>query len=301
MRNAVPGYGGLVGARWVLTARMTALAALALLVGCGGSDGGGGDATPGRIAILSAFPGELRAVLARMEIEDHVAVADRNVRVGTLGGVPVVAAMTGIGLVNAANTAAAVLEAFDIRGVVVSGVAGSPLNVADVVAVTTWSLPDGGAYPIDPRFRRVAERLAASNAVAFERCTAVPDHGPDPVCLPNAPRLVVDGAGASEDPFNGTAFRCAGAHDVFGCDAPDPAALRLAAAGHDAVLIQDMESAAIARVAADHGVPFIAFRGVSDGAGDPLGLPGFPQQFYAYYPLAARNAAAAAEAFLARL
>ena len=48
-------------------------------------------------------------------------------------------------------------------------------------------------------------------------------------------------------------------------------------------------------------MPFIAFRAVSDGDGDPLGLPGFPQQFFAYYPLAAANAAAVAEAFVARL
>lgn len=291
-----------MGSRGTVTRRMIALAALGLFIGCGG-DGraGNGDTGPGRIAVLSAFPGELRAVLARMEIEDHVMVAGRQVRVGRLGGQPVVVAMTGIGLVNAATTTAALLDAFEIGGVVVSGVAGSPLHIADVVAVTTWSLPDGSRYPIDGRFRRLAERLAASGAIAFAACTAVPDHGPEPVCLPNPPLLVVGGAGESEDPFNGTAFRCAGTHDVFGCDAPDPAALRRAAAADEALLVQDMESAAIARAAAARGVPFIAFRGVSDGTGDPLNLPGFPQQFYAYYPLAAQNAAAAAEAFLARL
>ena len=53
--------------------------------------------------------------------------------------------------------------------------------------------------------------------------------------------------------------------------------------------------------AAERGVPFIAFRAVSDGEGDPLNLRGFPDQFYAYYPLAAHNAAAAAEAFVSRL
>jgi len=44
-------------------------------------------------------------------------------------------------------------------------------------------------------------------------------------------------------------------------------------------------------VASAHGVPFLIVRGVSDGAGDPLGLPGFPAQFFAYYRLAADNAA----------
>jgi len=61
-----------------------------------------------------------------------------------------------------------------------------------------------------------------------------------------------------------------------------------------------METAAVAREAQGRGVPFIAFRAVSDGAGDPLGLPGFPTQFFAYYRLAAHNAAAATTAFVTR-
>jgi nucleoside phosphorylase len=65
--------------------------------------------------------------------------------------------------------------------------------------------------------------------------------------------------------------------------------------------VVDMETAAIAREAATRGLPYIAFRAGSDGSGDPLGLPGFPAQFYAYYRLAARNAAAATSAFLERL
>ena len=59
-----------------------------------------------------------------------------------------------------------------------------------------------------------------------------------------------------------------------------------------------METAAIAREATKRGVPFIAFRATSDGAGDPLMLPGFPSEFFVYYRLAAHNAAAAAIAFL---
>ena len=61
------------------------------------------------------------------------------------------------------------------------------------------------------------------------------------------------------------------------------------------------QAAAIAREAATSGLPYVAFRAGSDGAGDPLGLPGFPAQFYAYYRLAARNAAAATIGFLERL
>ena len=44
-------------------------------------------------------------------------------------------------------------------------------------------------------------------------------------------------------------------------------------------------------VAIGHHVPFLGIRAVSDGGGDPLGLPGFPAQFFYYRQLAADNAA----------
>ena len=45
------------------------------------------------------------------------------------------------------------------------------------------------------------------------------------------------------------------------------------------------------------GLPFVAFRASSDGSDDPLALSGF-LEFFAYYRLAARNAASAAAVFL---
>jgi nucleoside phosphorylase len=67
--------------------------------------------------------------------------------------------------------------------------------------------------------------------------------------------------------------------------------------------VQDMESAAVAKVA-NGKVPFIAFRSPSDGGnGDPLpavpGPFGFLTQFMLYRQYAADNAAAVALAFLA--
>ena len=59
-----------------------------------------------------------------------------------------------------------------------------------------------------------------------------------------------------------------------------------------------METAAVARVAAEKHVPFIGFRALSDGLGDPLMLPGFPAQFFVYRQYAAENAAAVELAFL---
>ncbi|OBG41622.1 hypothetical protein A5673_00800 [Mycobacterium sp. E3198] len=60
----------------------------------------------------------------------------------------------------------------------------------------------------------------------------------------------------------------------------------------------DNETAAVQAVADARGVPFLGIRGISDGAGDPLHLPGFPFQFFFYKQLAAENAARVAAALL---
>lgn len=59
-----------------------------------------------------------------------------------------------------------------------------------------------------------------------------------------------------------------------------------------------MPRTSVAMVSAEHGVPFLGVRAVSDGPGDPLGLPGFPVQFFVYRQLAGNNAAAVTIAFL---
>lgn len=229
-------------------------------------------------------------------------------RIGVLGGVRVVLGMTGIGLINADATARAVLARFPVTGVVVSGVAGAPQRIADVAVPEAWALRDGSTYAADPAWLAHARQLAGASPV-LERCTEVPATG-EPVCLPFAPAVFVGGVGRSDDPFLGRPFPCEpGGDDVFGCDIPlgtpgETAAAdegRLAGPHQNEPAAVDMESAAIARVAAEAGLPYIAFRAVSDGSEDPLDLPGFPAQFFAYYRLAASNAAAATEQFLARL
>ena len=65
--------------------------------------------------------------------------------------------------------------------------------------------------------------------------------------------------------------------------------------------VEDMESAAVARVAARRRVPFLAVRAGSDGGGDPRGDRGFPAQFFDYYRLATHNAGTVTRAIVAEL
>jgi len=287
-------------ARAGVVATALAIAALA----CGSDDGDG--AAP--ILVLSAFPAEMAPLLESATVSEIVVVDERPWRIGEINGTPVVIGLTGIGLVNAEHATRSALDHFAVRAIVFSGVAGSPRRIGDVVAPEEWSLPDDGPYDVEETFLSIAGDVADAGVV-YDRCTVLPaEPGSEPVCLEHAPALFVGGSGESDDPFGGTALPCVpGGDDVFGCDvATAPTAARDNAGGTTKGATTepaavDMESAAAAREAAARGLPFIAFRGVSDGTGDPLMLPGFPAQFFAYYRLAGRNAAIATIAFLDRL
>jgi hypothetical protein len=265
-----------------------------------------------RVAVLSAFPAELVPLLARASVAETVEVGDRVFRLGRLGGVPVVLGLTGIGMVNAERTTRLVLDRFDVTGIVVSGVAGTPRRIGDVDVPVVWALKaGGGTWPVDSSWLELARQLAGPGLLTLERCASVQaGDGEERVMLAHVPELAVGGVGRSGDDFGGRAFPCdPDGDDVSGCDVPpqgsdarppyDPRTMQAIETEWDGLV--DMETAAIAREAATRGIPYIAFRAGSDGSGDPLGLPGFPAQFYAYYRLAARNAAVATIAFLERL
>lgn len=281
------------------------------------------------VLVLSALPSEVGPILDRTtRTGPSVTVDGRRFFPGRLMGRDVVVAMTGIGMVNAEQTTRAAFAGFPcISGVVFSGVAGGAW-IGDVVVPDRWTEDGERFLPIDPGMRLAARRATADDRLALSRRTPLGD----PLCvcdLPRAvdaaplshqPEVVFGGDGQTTDPFAGERLPCVpGGGDIFGCDpcgelkqvVPDAAALgRLLASdfltGYFAAPVtvderyssQDMETARTAAVAAEHDVPFIAFRGVSDGAGDPYGLPGFPVQFALYRQLAADNAAVVTLAFL---
>jgi nucleoside phosphorylase len=271
----------------------------------------GGHGAP-RLAVLSAFPAELGPLVAAADVTETVTAGGRTYHLGTLAGVCVVLGLTGIGLVNAEKSARDLLRHFRLAAVVFSGVAGSPHRIGDVVVPAEWV--EGGrrkAVPTNPALLELA-RQAAAGVGALERCTPLSaTFGGGTVCLPHEPVIAIGGRGRSADPFGGAAVPCQpGGDEVFGCELPSPRMpMGWGTSGRRArpdraplaLEAEDMETAAVARIASRRGVPFLAFRAVSDGAGDPLGLPGFPSQFFAYYRLAAANAAAGTVAFLARL
>jgi len=133
-------------------------------------------------------------------------------------------------------------------------------------------------YRVDPAMLAVARSLAP----ALDRCgpKARSASGIDPkLCVAAQPDVVVGGRGVS-----GTAFVADAAYRSY-----------LFEQLHAQCV--DMETAALAHVARANGVPFIAFRSLSDLAG----AEGFNADVAALFAsgLAERNAAAVTLAFLA--
>jgi adenosylhomocysteine nucleosidase len=277
------------------------------------------DSCEQRTLVLSAFPAETDAVLSHTTLDPNpVVVADRrHFYLGSISGKKVIVAMTGIGLVNATDTTQTAFTRFTgassiaIAAVVFSGVAGGAgrTSIADVAIPARWTL-DGGAtfHPVDPGMLATAEKLS----VALTN-----------VNLQRRPQVFAGGDGCSSDNNNGVAFPCIpNGGNVFGSQprsAPDRSLLhvgnffqaavpwltkalvsnlRVRLTSSPAFDATDMETAAAQAVADAYGVPFLGIRGISDGPGDPLHLPGFPFQFFHYKDMAAGNAARVTAAFL---
>ena len=261
------------------------------------------------LAIVSAFPAELAALVDATEIETTVEVDGRQHYVGRLDGVSVVLALTGIGMINARTRTLALLDHFQVAGLLMSGVAGSPQRIGDVLLPDDWVERDGvDVFHPNPALVALARRAAAHLPAPLENCTLVPPTAPNPmtVCLAFVPAVIFGGRGVSGDPFNGMTFPCIpGAGDIFGCELPSPAPAAVTGEVFHprgtAPDIEDMETGAVARAASERQVPILGVRAVSDGAGDPLGDRGFPAQFFDYYRLAARNAAAVTHAVVAEV
>ena len=96
-----------------------------------------------RTLVVTAMPLELNPLVAKATLDPArtVRVNDRTFYVGRLAGDDVVLAMSGIGLVNAEQTATAAFEHFScsFKAAVFSGVAGSQYNIGDVAIPKRWT------------------------------------------------------------------------------------------------------------------------------------------------------------------
>jgi nucleoside phosphorylase len=274
------------------------------------------DSSEQRTLVLTAFPAEADAMLSHTALDPNpVVVAERrHFYLGSVRGRKVIVAMTGIGMVNATRLTETALARFPsgIDAVVFSGVAGGAgrTGIADVAVPARWTQDNGTTFhPVDPGMLAAAENLSVALKSIRARW--------------QQPQLVCGGDGCSYDNNNGQAFPgIPNGGGVFGCQprtVPDRSRFytgnffqaawpwlrhglisnaKVVSAADPAFVATDNETAAAQVVADAHGIPFLGIRGISDGPGDPLRLPGFPFQFFVYKGIAAANAARVTAAFL---
>jgi adenosylhomocysteine nucleosidase len=313
--------------RWVGTAALAAA-----VVGCASTPSTSGvaaaktaasaqsirlDATP-RIAVISAFAPELTVLLPQVQQPVKHRVNGVEFTTGVLSGKQVVVFLSGVSMTNAAMNTQLVLDRFNVTGILFSGIAGGvnpSLHIGDVTVPAQWGQymewlmareDQPGQYNVPgwmkpsithPAFgamhpRQVEVRSTGSDkterkfwfatdpamlAVAQSLSGVTLDHCVAPgKCLSQRPRLVVGGNGVS-----GQAF-------------VDNKAFREYAFQSFEANVLDMESAATAMVAYSNGVPFIAFRSLSDLAGGGEG----ENEMGTFMGLAAANSAKVLQAFL---
>lgn len=218
------------------------------------------------LAVVGAMHEEMRALLPLLGAAVTSERGGRTFHRGTLHGHDLVLVRSGIGKVAAAATAALLVDRFDVRAVVFTGVAGglgAGIAVGDVVVATSLLQHDMDASPLFPRHEvpltgrsrfAVDAGLADALAAAAARCLAAP------ASIAPAATLAALGIGrpslhrglvVSGDRFVSSAAQS----DALRADVPDALAV-------------EMEGAALAQVCADFGCPFAVLRTISDRADD---------------------------------
>ena len=210
------------------------------------------------IAILSALVDEQRGLLVALAQPRQTQRAGRTFWSGLLCGVPVVLATSGIGKVAAATTAAVLIEAFGVRRVVFTGVAGGvgPGGaVGDVVVGSAFLQHDMDCSPLFPCYEIPLYGKSQLNAdpaltlALLQTCRLAPlAHGEQA-----SPVTIHQGLIASGDRF---VSRVGEVADLLAA---------MAAANYHPLAVE-MECAAVAQVCLDYGVPFAAVRTISDRA-----------------------------------
>jgi len=218
------------------------------------------------IAIMGAMQEELAGLRPYIQGAQTVTVGSREITSGTWHGHSVVLVLSRIGKVAAATTATALIERFDVREIVFTGVAGglSPnVGVGDMVIATEFVQHDMDASPLFPPMEvplygqahfPTDLNMRQSLQWAAEGILKNPAQWIDADVLHDlhvhSPQ-VHSGLVLSGDRFVSTSQMSKALQQRL------PMALAV-----------EMEGAAVAQVCHDYGVPFGAVRTISDRADD---------------------------------
>ncbi len=206
-------------------------------------------------AIISALPQEQAGLINLLSNHEQSAQIPCVLEHGFMHKKSVILALAGVGKVAAALTATLLIERYQVKRIVFTGVAGAvsaDVKVGDVVVGRQYLQHDMDASPLFPRFEIPYTGLSrfagdeALIAIILEALKAVQMRASSLKPLKIHEGLIISG-------------------DRFVSSAAQVLALRQALP--DALCVE-MEGAAIAQVCRDYAVPFVAIRSISDNADD---------------------------------
>lgn len=244
------------------------------------------------IAVLGAFPEELRLLRAEMKNAHENTIQGQSFTTGELGGRKAVIALTGIGKVNAATTTMLAIEHFRPEVILFTGIAGGinpDMKPGDIVIGTRVAYHDYGTLT-SRGMQRGPTRDPVTHAenptyfVCDSAWLTVARQASQQMKLEK-----VSASAGSRQPDVREGVIVTG--DVF--VASDAATHELRENMHAEAT--EMEGAAVAQVSFQQGVPFLIIRSMSDNAGNNAS-----HDVKSFYAVAARNSAALVMAILQR-
>jgi adenosylhomocysteine nucleosidase len=208
-----------------------------------------------RLAIVGAMHEEIAALLPCLVDARTERRAGRDFHVGRLDGRNVILVRCGIGKVAAATTTAVLLDAFDARALIFTGVAGGlggDVHVGDIVVATTLLQHDMNAEPLFPRWEVPLTGRARFDADATWTARVAQ------ACRALGAAHAYAGAATIHEGLVVSGDRFVSTHAESD---------RLRTLLPDALAVE-MEGAAVAQVCHDFARPFAVVRTISDRADD---------------------------------
>jgi adenosylhomocysteine nucleosidase len=244
-------------------------------------------------AILGAFPPELILLQSQLLQKKDTVLQHIHFTEGMLNGRRVVLAQTGIGKVNAAITTTLILENFQPREVIFTGIAGGinpALSPGDLVIGTQTAYHDYGTITPDSMKRRATRNpFTMQENPEFFIC----DSALVKAAMAAGKTLSLEkiaGKSGNRTPQIITGIIVTGDVFISSLAATQNLRSRLQA---DAT---EMEGAAVAQVCWQQKTPFIVIRSLSDDAGNNASM-----DVRSFYEIAARNSASLVVALMKKM
>ena len=219
----------------------------------------------GTIGIIGAMEVEVKELKEQMQITRQLTKAGMEFCEGILEGQDVVVVRSGVGKVNAAVCTQILIDVFDVKAVINTGIAGSlkaEINIGDLVISSDLVHHDMDAVS----FGYPKGQIPQMDVFSFEADKALADLA-EKVCEEVNPEIQV---------FHGRVV----SGDQFIADKETKENISTLFAGY----CTEMEGAAIAQTAHLNEVPFVVLRAISDKADDSASMdyPTFEKQAVAH-------------------